>query len=160
MWKIFKLSSGNGSLPITSEWIGELSADRYLPMTRLLDDSDMEFLSRQTGFDSKMATRLRIQRCHIFGCYLSSLNQDFGQCCHALKLLMIHSTSDRPDLALLLLRKQIMFRLCMLRARWRLALYSRGIGCVDVACLMRLFDSVCLELQGLAHNPERPSGRA
>jgi hypothetical protein len=158
MWKTLKFSTARRRLPVTAEWIGELSVERYRPMLRLLDESDLEFLCDQPGFDPEMVERLRKQRCHIFGCYLTSLGDDFRQTCRALRILMVHSAHDRPDLASLLLRKQVMFGLCMLRARWRLRLYGWGIGCVDIGCLMRLFDSVRVELQGLAPTPA--AGRA
>jgi hypothetical protein len=158
IWKTFKLSTRKNAPPVTAEWIGELSVERYRPMLRLLDDSDLEFLCRQPGFDPKMAARLRRQRCHIFGCYLTALGQDFGQTCRALRILMVHSACDRPDLASLLVRRQVLFGLCMLRARWRLLLHRWGTGCVDIGSLMRLFDSVCVELQELVPNPA--AGRA
>ncbi|SPE40694.1 conserved hypothetical protein [Candidatus Sulfopaludibacter sp. SbA3] len=147
MWKSFKLSAASHRLPITAEWIGDLSVERYRPMLRLLDESDLQFLSGQPGFDREMAARLRAQRCHIFGCYLNSLRDDFRQTCQALRVLMVHSSEDRPDLAALLLRRQMLFGLCLVRARWRLLLYRWGMGCVDIRCLMKLFDSVCVELQ-------------
>ncbi len=145
-------------LPVTAEWIGELSVERYRPMLRLLDDSDLQFLCRQPGFDAKMAARLRRQRCHIFGSYLTSLSGDFRQMCRALRILMVHSAEDRPDLASLLVRRQVMFGLCMLRARWRLLLYQWGAGSVDIGLLWRLFDSLCVELHGLVPKTEPGDG--
>lgn len=136
-------------LPATAEWISELSVERYRPMLRLLDESDLEFLCRQPGFDREMARRLRRQRCHIFGGYLNSLGDDFRKMCRTLRVLMVNSTVDRPDLAAALTRKQSEFRLCMLRARCRLLLYRWGRGCVDIASLMRLFENLCGELQGM-----------
>lgn len=141
-------------LQVTAEWIGELSVERYRPMLRLLDDSDFQFLCRQPGFDSKMGARLRRQRCHIFGSYLTSLSGDFRQMCRVLRILMVHSADDRPDLASLLVRKQVMFGLYMLRARWRLLLYQWGAGCVDIDRLWVLFDSLCVELHDLVPKPD------
>jgi hypothetical protein len=69
---------------------------------------------------------------------------------------MVDSGCDRPDLAQALARKDGLFRLCMLRARWRLLLYRWGAGRVEIACLMRLFESVCVELQGLVPKPGAP----
>ena len=53
-------------LPVTAEWIDELSIERYRPMMRLLDSGDIEFLRAQPGFTPKMVTKLRAQRCQIF----------------------------------------------------------------------------------------------
>ena len=139
--------------PATAEWINELSVERYRPMLRLLDDSDLEFLCRQPGFDRSMAGRLRRQRCHIFRGYLKSLSDDFRKMCVTLRLLMVNSAIDRPDLASALACKQWEFRVCMLRARWRLLLYRWGSGCVEIASLIKLFESLCGELQGLIPQP-------
>jgi hypothetical protein len=140
-------------LPATADWISGLSVERYRPMLRLLDDSDLEFLCRQPGFDRRVAGRLRRQRCRIFRGYLNSLADEFRKMCGTLRVLMVHSAVDRPDLALALTRKQSEFRLCMLRARWRLLLFQWGSGCVDIAGLMNLFDNLCGELQGMVPRP-------
>src|SRR5260370_35123199 len=60
-----KLGSANRSLPVAAEWLDELSADSYRPMTRLLDSRDIEFLRSQAGYTRKMETKLRPQRCYI-----------------------------------------------------------------------------------------------
>ncbi len=140
-------------LPVTAEWIRELSAERYRPMLRLLDDSDIRFLCRQPGFNQKMAARLRRQRCRIFASYLRSMQEDFRKVCHALRIVMVNSACDRPDMAAVLARKQVTFRMLMLRARWRLFLYRRGNRRVDVSPLMNLFGNVCAELQGCFPKP-------
>lgn len=149
MWHGPEESTDKNHLPVTAEWIAELSVERYRPMLRLLDATDLEFLREQPGFDSRMAARLRKQRIHVFKGYLKNLKRDFRQSCRALRLLMVQASYDRPDLARLVIRKQATFELCLLRARWRLLLYGWGMGCVDINCLMRVFDSVRLELQEL-----------
>ena len=149
IWKIWKRTPVQRELPVTAAWIADVSVERYRPMLRLLDNSDLKFLSSQPGFGPQVAVRLRRQRHRIFAGYLSSLHADFRQTCAALRSLMIHAREDRPDLGTLLVRKQLAFGLYMLRARWSLALYRCGIGSVDAGCLMNLFDSVCLELHEL-----------
>jgi hypothetical protein len=39
----------NCDLPLTVDWIDALSAERYLPMLRLLDGRDLELLRNPTG---------------------------------------------------------------------------------------------------------------
>src|ERR1035438_6292521 len=56
-----KLDSPNRSLPVTAEWIDELSIDRYRPAMRLLDSRDIEFLRSQAGFTPKMEDTTREQ---------------------------------------------------------------------------------------------------
>ncbi len=86
-----KLAFTDTSLPLTAEWIDELSIERYRPMMHLLDGGDLEFLRSQPGFTPGMATKLRLERCQIFRGYLRCLRTDFQRVCAALKLLMLHS---------------------------------------------------------------------
>jgi hypothetical protein len=143
------LGSAGHCLPVTAEWIDELSIERYRPMLRLLDSSDIEFLRAQPGYSPKMESDLRAQRCHIFGGYLRCLNMDFRRVCMALKLLMAQSQQDRPDLAAVLAHHQIMFASGMLAIRARLFLYRWGICTVDVTDLVQIFDVMRLELRNL-----------
>src|SRR3954467_7953575 len=86
------------SLPVTAEWITDLSTERYKPMMRLLDSADIEFLRGQPGYTRQMETTLRIQRCQVFRGYLGYLNSDFQRVAMALKIVMAQSEQDRPDL--------------------------------------------------------------
>src|SRR5215471_19460116 len=111
---IRKFAVTGGKLPLTAEWIDELSIERYRPMMRLLDGEDLNFLRSQPGFTPRMATKLRIQRCQIFRGYLRCLNADFSRVCAAMKVLMVQSRNDRPDLAIALVRNQLSFTCTML----------------------------------------------
>src|SRR4051794_14628140 len=106
---LYRISLAGRRLPVTSEWIDELSVERYRPMLRLLDGQDLEFLKAQPGFTPGMASKLRVQRCKVFRSYLRCLAGDFSRVCGAIKLLMLHSRRDRPDLAAALVRHQIIF---------------------------------------------------
>src|ERR1035438_2761799 len=101
-----KVAFNGSSLPLTAEWIDELSIERYRPMMHLLDGGDAEFLRSQPGFTPGMAAKLRIERCQVFRGYLRCLRTDFQRVCAALKLLMLHSRDDRPDLAGVLVHQQ------------------------------------------------------
>ena len=144
-----KISVAGSRLPITAEWIDELSAERYRPMLRLLDGQDLQFLSGQPGFTPRMASRLRAQRCQVFRGYLRCLASDFGKVCAALKLIMLQSRRDRPDLAAVLVRSQLLFAIGLITVQCRLAFFQAGLGSVDVVGLVRLFDSMRLELRTL-----------
>jgi len=146
---IRKVAVTGGKLPVTAEWIDELSAERYRPMMRLLDGADLEFLSSQPGFTPKMATKLRIQRCQIFRGYLRGLSADFGRVCAAIKVLLLQSRNDRPDLAAALMRYQVTFAWGLLTVNVRLVLYRLGVGTVDVSSLVRIFDLMRMELRTL-----------
>jgi hypothetical protein len=146
---ICKVGSGGKGLPVTSEWIDALSLDRYRPMLRMLDGDDIEFLRSQPGFTPNMATKLRTQRTQIFRGYLRSLETDFSRVCSAIKLVMLQSNHDRPELAETLIRQQVTFACAMLTVRGRLFLYSWGICGVEVSQLVKIFDGVRLELRTL-----------
>ena len=146
---IRRTAFGGGSLPLTAEWIDELSMERYRPMMRLLDGGDIEFLRSQPGFTPKMARKLRQQRCQIFRGYLRCLSSDFRRVCAAVKILMLQSRQDRPDLAGILIHQQVMFALGMTAVQFRLMLYRWGICGVDVSSLVRTFDLMRLELRSL-----------
>ena len=141
------LSSTDRSLPVTAEWIDDLSTDRYRPMMRLLDPREIEFLCSQAGFTSKMESRVRAQRCQIYRGYLQCLNMDFQRVCTALKLVLVQSEQDRPDLSSILLHNQILFATGLLAVHFRLMLYGWGICTVDADGLMRIFDGMAFELQ-------------
>ena|ERR1035438_5941633 len=107
-------------LPFTAGWIDTLSIDRYRPMLRLLDEPDGR---TQPGLTPKMAAKLRIQRCQIIRAYLDSVNDDFKQVCMAIKVLMVQSKRDRPDLASVLVRSQIKFASAVLMVQLHLVWY-------------------------------------
>ncbi len=126
-------------------------------MMRLLDSREIAFLSAQPGFTPRMAARLRAERCQIFRGYLRCLTADFARVCVALKLLMVRSRQDRPDLASALLTSQAKFALLVAAVRFRLFLYRWGLASVDVSALVRLFDGMRLQLRTLVPAPE-PAG--
>lgn len=137
------------ALPVTADWIEELSVDRYRPMLRLLDEKEMRMLQEQPGFTPQMAAKLRRQRCQIFRGYLGSLSSDFSRICLALKLVMMQAGEDRADLASALVRSQLAFTCGMAMVRVRLALFRWGLATVDAAALLKVFDGMRIELRTL-----------
>ena len=140
---------------LSPDWLFQLSLDRYRPMLRLLDEHDFLLLRSQPGFTPDMTKRVRLQRCQIFRQYLVSLNGDFQQIVKSLRMLMAQSSQDRPDLARVLVRMQILFALGMLLIRLRLVLYRWGLAKVDISPLIGMFDFVRDKLGALA-----PTGEA
>jgi hypothetical protein len=144
-----KLNSRVSSLPVTAEWIEELSVERYRPMLRLLDGEDIEVLRSQPGFTPAMAVKLRVQQCQVFRAHLRSLTMDFSRVGTALKIVMAQSGLDRPDLASVLVYQQVLFSCGLVAVHFRLFLYRWGICNVDVASLVKIFDAMRLELQSM-----------
>ncbi len=150
LFLVRRVVAAPADLPLNAEWIDELSIERYRPMMRLLDDRDVEFLRAQPGFTPRMEARLRQQRTRIFRGYLRSLSGDFRRVCTAVKVLMLQSRRDRPDLAAALVRAQAAFAAGMALVEVRLFFYRWGLCRVEVGSLMRVFDAMRLELRALA----------
>ena len=147
-WVVFrKLVSPERSLPVSVDWIQDLSAKRYRPMERLLDDRDLRFLQAQPGYTPRLAKKLRSERRKIFRGYLRSLQKDFGRTCTVLELLMVQSTQDRPDLAAVVFKQRALFAFGLLAVQYRLALHACGLGTVDVRNLVGALDAMGSELQ-------------
>jgi hypothetical protein len=140
------IGSRGQSLPVTADWISDLSVEHYKPMLRLLDSADIEFLRSQPGYTRDMESKLRAQRCQVFRGYLRSLTSDFQRVCIALKIVMVQSEQDRPDLASVLMHQQVLFATSLLGIHFRLALYRWGICTVDVTNLVRIYDGMRIEL--------------
>ena len=137
------------ALPATPDWIGELSVDRYRPMLRMIDAEEFRFLCAQPGITPKIAAQMRRQRCEIFRGYLRSLSVDFNRVCTAIKILMLHANTDRPDLAQVLLRSQFTFAFGLALVHVRLAMFSVGIGTVSIGSLFEPLKNMQLELRTL-----------
>ena len=144
-----RTAPSRGRLPLTANWVDELSTERYRPMSRLLDADEFQMLRSQPGCNRERIARLRRERCQIFRRYLRSLDEDFGQVCLALKLLMVHAKQDRRDLATVLIRSRLQFAGGMAQVRLRLVLYRCGIGTVDAANLLRTLGHLQEELRSL-----------
>jgi hypothetical protein len=112
-------------------------ADRYRPMVRLLSDEDTAFVSANKA----IARRLRAQRRQIFRGYLNCLTKDYAQLLNGVRLAMVRSGVDRPDLARALAKNQILFTLALCRIEYRLLLYRAGLGKVDVSGLVEAMDA-------------------
>ncbi len=158
VWLLRQMGSADTSLPITADWINELSAERYRPMLRLLKTEELSFLQSQPGFTATEATQFRIQRAEVFRGYLRCLHADFRRISIALRILMVQSRDDRPDLARVLIRRRAVYALAAAMVHARLFLYELGICGVDATSLMQTFEALRQELDGLL--PKRAAARA
>src|SRR5690242_11867209 len=117
----------DASLPIEDDWLQHLSPLRYRPMERLLDAVEYRRLEAHPAISPKMLKAMRSRRVGLFRDYLHCLSLDYSRICKAVKLLMVQSAQDRPDLARLLVRQRLTFNLRLLMAEVRLTLHSLGI---------------------------------
>ena len=152
-----KMGDAGRNLPVTADWIDQLSIERYRPMMRLLDGAEMTSLRSQPGFTKQAAQKLREQRCKMFRSCLDSLSTDFGRICGAIRILMVQSKDDRTDLAAALIRQQFLFASGVLAAEVRLVLYRFGWCGVEVTELLKNFELMRLELRSLVPSV-MPSG--
>jgi hypothetical protein len=142
-----RLIAGPKSLPVSVDWINDLSVARYRPMERLLSEEDIGFLASQPGFDKRMLRRIRSERRRVFRGYLACLSRDFSLVGTALRMMMMYSAQDRGDLAGILYKQQALFAFGMLAVQWRLVLHACGLGTVDVRGLVRAMEFMRMELR-------------
>jgi hypothetical protein len=132
---------------------GEIfSPGRYRAIERLLDQTDQNFLHSQSGWNRRMEKNFRKARIKICRGYLRQLSDDFNKICKAIKLLMVTSEIDRPDLAGVLMKQQFRFALGMGLVEFKLTLYGlgwRGVS-VDVKHVLGSLDTMRAQLQSLA----------
>ena len=136
-------------LPAMTASSNDLSIERDQPMSHLLRDDDLQFLRTQPKFTTPLATKFRIQRSRIVRAYLREIDADFKQICLALKVVMVQSKHDRPDLASALIRHQFAFAYRKMVVQFQVVLYRYGVRTVDVTHLVKLFDGMRQELRSV-----------
>lgn len=130
------LASRSDMTGSAAEWMANFSLESYAPMERLLDERDFVFLSREPGYDARIATRLRAERKAVFKAYLARLVRDFNRLLAIAKLMLVHSGEDRTEFAKSLWRQQATFYFAVCVLRFRLALYPVVIGSWDIRGLV------------------------
>ena len=124
------------------------AADAHsIPVIRLFDQRDIQFLRSAPGYDRHMETGFRRRRCRIFRAYLRGLRTEFQAARIELEALRVRSPKDYWRLAPMVLRcsmrlawAMIPAYLCLLRYRWALG----GSGLEPV---VQRFDGVCSEMR-------------
>jgi hypothetical protein len=114
------------------DWVGEFSVEKYRPMHRLLCEEDHAFLRTQPGYQSSLSRTLRRNRLRVFRSYLRSLRRDFTRLYWAAKASVLYSPTDESQALQAIVRQRAIFYLALCRLEMRLALYSLGIGTVDL----------------------------
>jgi hypothetical protein len=142
-----RLICPKSTLPATAGWIEELSVNRYAPLLWLLKGRTIASVRSREGFTPCMEQKFRRKQCRIFYAYLRHLTATFGRMTLALKLVMLHSRHDRPDLAKTLIQSQVAFAVGLLFVLAKVALYRLGVGSGDASRLLLLFESIRAELR-------------
>jgi hypothetical protein len=99
---------------------------RDYPLKRLLNPADFEFL-RRSGVPEARIRQLRRERRRIYRLCLRSLAADFNRILQMLKLALVQSSNDRPDLAAELVRQKLMFYRNLFIAETAVMLHVCGV---------------------------------
>lgn len=153
VWFFWRLISSTRVRGVDPEWLKNFSIATYRPMERLLSEDDVEFLKSQPGYLPGMEKTLRSGRRRIFRAYLRSLATDFNRLHLALRLALLESATDRPDLATVLVKQKVTFFLALAAVHLRLAMHALGLGTVDVRGLVSTVDRMRTELRSLSPAP-------
>jgi hypothetical protein len=124
-------------------------ANRYRPMVRLLAEEDTTFVASNNA----MARKLRAERRRIFRGYLDCLTKDYARLLNGIRLAMVRSGVDRPDLAQALAKNKILFTFALCRIEFRLLLHQAGVGKVDVSGLVEAMDALRTQVSFLTPAP-------
>ena len=130
-------------------WLEDFSISKYRPMLRLLSEDDYEFLASQAGYQGKIATQLRSERRKVFRAYLRNLVRDFNRLHHVAKMMAVHSTKDRPEFAVALMKQRLTFSVAVTSVKVRLVLHAAGVGAVDVRNLIDSLDHMRTNVHSL-----------
>ena len=120
----------------------------HRPMKRLLDPAELQYLRKQ-GVREEIVTKLRTQRREIYRLYLRDLVQEFNKVHESLKLLLVSSYSDRPDMARLLMKKKFTFYRNLFLVEGWLTLHACGVDKmpdIDIARSLEIIQLQFLEL--------------
>jgi hypothetical protein len=121
-----------------AETTGEtgIAGDRYRPMLRLLSDADLQFVP------AHLRSSVRADRRMIFRRYLKCLAKDYARLLAGIRMAMVRSGVDRPELARALAKNRLLFSLAVCRIEYRLTLHAAGLGYVDVSGLVEALDAL------------------
>jgi hypothetical protein len=117
----------------------------YRPMLRLLVAEDFDLPS-----DNETRGEVLARRRRVFREYLHSLTVDYGRLLAGIRLTMIQSGVDRPDLAKALLRHRASFAIALCRIELRLRLHALGFGTEDLSELAVAFNVLQRQIAALA----------
>ncbi|HVY92892.1 MAG TPA: hypothetical protein VHA14_09095 [Bryobacteraceae bacterium] len=99
----------------------DVDPDRYNPMLRLLAGYEDEPLAGTMGAENRARIRA----------WIMALAHDYSLLLKELRLVMVQSGEDRPDLAKALLSNRLLFAVALFRLDLRLRLLALGIGGIE-----------------------------
>jgi len=130
------------------DWEAVLSPSRYRAIERLLEEADQEVVASKG--DAKKETMLRRVRIKIFRGYMQQLSEDFNRICKSVKLELVNSQVDRPELTGFVMKQQLLFSFRMMAVESKLLVYEFGWSGADTTPLTRSLETMRIQLQSLA----------
>lgn len=118
-----------------------------VPMIRLFDRRDIEFLRAEPGYSTRMESDFRRRRCRIFRGYLRSLRAEFLAAQTELETLRIESPEDYEPLAMMLMRCRMRLASAMIPAYLCLMQYRWDLGNASLGPLVRRLESIRAEVR-------------
>jgi len=107
----------------------------YKPMARLLKEEEFERLASM-GFTPQQVQLLRASRRRAFVHYLTDLQADFRALHQEARVLVRDSQTDRPDLAMELIRQYAGFQYCVALAHLKITAHALGVKPLNVQGLL------------------------
>lgn len=144
-----RISARGRHVTMDREWLDGLAASRWKAMGRLVDGRDLAYIASQPGTSPAMVRCFRSQRVQLFRMYTEWLNEEFDRVCTAMKVLIIYSQVDRPDLAALLIKTRLRFAVCLMVVEYRLVFIRFGMSEVRIGSLVSSLDALQLTLREL-----------
>jgi hypothetical protein len=121
----------------------------YGPMRRLLDPAEFKHL-RERGISKDVVNKLRSERRTLYRSYVRSMAQEFNRLHKVLKLLLVNSYSDRPDLATFLTKQTIIFHRNLILVEIRLLLHACGVDAMPEIDLFPSLETLQAQFRQLA----------
>jgi hypothetical protein len=118
-----------------------------VPMIRLFDERDIEFLRTVPRYTAHMEAEFRRRRCRIFRGYLRSLRAEFLMAQTELETLQIESPEDHQQLALAVVRCRMRFALAMIPAYLCLCRYRWQLGPAGLEQVVRRLEGIRGEIR-------------
>jgi hypothetical protein len=121
-WMLHRMSrQSRPSAPDTSR---PFLAKTFVPMERLLTDTDIEFIRAQPGFRPEMERQLRSTRREIFRSYLRLLERDFRTMHLAVTELILAAPTDQSLILVELVRQNRRFQMGIYRVKLGLIFHA------------------------------------
>jgi len=118
-----------------------------VPMMRLFDERDIEFLRTLPGHTARMEAEFRRRRCRIFRGYLRSMRADLLIAQTELETLRIESPADYEQIALLVMRCRMRFAWAMIPAYFSLFRYRWQLGSAGLEPVVRGLEDIRGEIR-------------